>query len=77
MLSKQAPIPGTGWGCIQCGLAANGAVAVFCDKCLEEKAAVLWVCAGSVGEHARVPFSDLNREWHHITRFHPELIALN
>ena len=25
----------SGWGCVQCGLSAEGAVAIVCDACLE------------------------------------------
>jgi len=35
MLSKRASIPGTGWGCLICGLPADGAVYIACDACLE------------------------------------------
>lgn len=36
MLHFKAPTPGNGcWGCFQCGLPAEGAVAVLCDECLE------------------------------------------
>ena len=33
MLGFKAPVPGTGWGCAVCGLPANGALAVVCDRC--------------------------------------------
>ena len=26
---------GSGWGCVQCGLPAEGAVAIVCDACIE------------------------------------------
>ncbi|WP_138500945.1 hypothetical protein [Nostoc sp. PA-18-2419] len=34
MLPKKAPVLGTGWGCLVCGLPSDGAVAVACDDCL-------------------------------------------
>lgn len=34
MLQKKAPVPGTGWGCVVCGLPSDGAVAVVCNDCL-------------------------------------------
>jgi hypothetical protein len=37
MLSFRAPIPGTGWGCVQCGLPMDGAQVVICDECAEKQ----------------------------------------
>lgn len=34
MLDKRSPY-GHGWGCVQCGLAAEGAVALVCDRCMK------------------------------------------
>ncbi|WP_373525075.1 hypothetical protein [Nostoc sp.] len=34
MLQKKAPVPGTGWGCLVCGVPSDGAVAVVCNDCL-------------------------------------------
>jgi len=34
MLQKKAPVPGTGWGCVVCGVPSDGAVAVVCNDCL-------------------------------------------
>ena len=31
MLSRKAPVPGTGWGCVVCGLPNDGASYVCCD----------------------------------------------
>jgi hypothetical protein len=30
------PVPGTGWGCVQCGVPADGALVVLCDHCAEK-----------------------------------------
>ncbi len=35
MLPVRAPVPGTGWGCVVCGLPNDGALAVVCDLCLD------------------------------------------
>jgi hypothetical protein len=53
---KRPPGSGSGWGCFQCGLPAEGAVAVLCDRCVELARAtgkdfrIVWICAG---EHQR------------------------
>ena len=36
MMHFTSPIEGVGWGCVICGLPADGAVAVLCDDCIEE-----------------------------------------
>jgi hypothetical protein len=36
-LDAKAPVPGTGWGCAVCGLPADGALTVVCDRCLDLK----------------------------------------
>jgi hypothetical protein len=33
MLDVKGPAPGKGWGCVQCGLPSDGAIAAFCDEC--------------------------------------------
>ncbi|MEH2067866.1 MAG: hypothetical protein V7K47_06820 [Nostoc sp.] len=35
-LDKKAPVPGTGWSCMVCGIPADGAIAVVCDECLAQ-----------------------------------------
>lgn len=35
MLDRQAVMSGHGWGCLVCGLASDGAMAVLCDPCLK------------------------------------------
>lgn len=34
MLPYQAPVLGTGWGCFQCSMESNGAMAVVCSLCM-------------------------------------------
>lgn len=36
LVSRKAPIPGTGWGCHTCGLPADGAVSILCDECFSK-----------------------------------------
>jgi hypothetical protein len=50
MLKRRAAVRGHGWGCVVCGLPADGAVAVLCDPCFEryhrDPAALTLACAG-------------------------------
>jgi hypothetical protein len=65
MLSRRAPVPGTGWGCAVCGLPSDGAVAVLCDGCMEfvEAGALpVYVCEGYAGEDRRALHSSLSPE---------------
>lgn len=65
-LEFKSPSPGKGWGCLQCGLPADGAIAVVCDQCLgrmastpngdDRRLALKFVCAGFPGIDGRVPF---------------------
>lgn len=34
-LQKKSPTPGRGWGCVVCGLPADGAMAAVCNACFE------------------------------------------
>lgn len=42
MLPYKAPVPGTGWGCAQCGRPQHGALAVVCDVCAAHLEAQRW-----------------------------------
>ncbi len=46
-MSFRAPASaaGKGWGCVVCGLPADGAIAVVCDPCVQAGAPILDVCA--------------------------------
>jgi hypothetical protein len=59
MLGRRAPVPGTGWGCLQCGLPPDGAVYVACDACIRAEAEPVAACAGFPKEAARVPIGSL------------------
>jgi hypothetical protein len=50
-----APVPGTGWGCVVCGLPQDGAVAVLCDECFGNGLdKVKYVCKGFLGDGERI-----------------------
>lgn len=66
MLPFRAPQPGTGWGCVVCGLPSDGAIALVCDACLATGASILDCCEGytTSGQRASVagaaPFDHRN-----------------
>jgi len=57
MVSRRAPVPGTGWGCVVCDLPGDGAIAVFCDACVEKP--VTHVCVGYPKDGKRRPIEEL------------------
>lgn len=61
MLSLRAPVPGTGWGCIQCGLPNDGAIAVLCDECLKAERPERFVCVGYAKDNRRMPIESLDK----------------
>jgi hypothetical protein len=73
--SLRAPVPGTGWGCVQCHLPLDGAVSVICDACAAAGVLVnaLTVCYGKMADNKHVPFDTLSLEpFDHDMRFHAE-----
>ena len=71
MLSRRGPTPGRGWGCVQCGLPLDGAIAVVCDDCttIEPK----FVCSGYPVTLGRVPIKELSPDvFDHDMTKHPE-----
>ncbi len=79
MLRKRSPIEGRGWGCVVCKVKPNGAVAVVCDRCLREHylepvdSWLKWACRGYPATDGRIPFAQLEGEFDHDMRFHPEV----
>lgn len=71
MLPFKAPIPGRGWGCVVCGLAMDGAIAVVCDPCAEEDREVLYACDGYATDDGRIPIGDLTEPHRHDEAKHP------
>src|SRR3990167_6155840 len=52
-LNIAAPIPGTGWGCVLCGLKPDGAIAALCDGCLEHERPIRYIVSGYARKHKR------------------------
>ena len=82
MLHYRGPQPGTGWGCAQCGLPPDGAMAALCDDCLKSyqtgESVLKYVCDGYPRENKRAPLDSLNREeiFDHDIEQHPEISNL-
>jgi hypothetical protein len=76
MLHFKAPSPGNGcWGCFQCGLPSEGAVAVLCDGCLEgdEEFTLKTVVDGDPADNVRVPLEGFEQiPFGHDMTKHPE-----
>ncbi len=74
-LHRKAPQPGKGWGCVQCKLPSDGAVAAICDACLEANTPIQYAFDGYVLEGKLVPFSELPDAPHeHNMKLHPEVV---
>lgn len=58
-LHRPAPVPGTGWGCVVCGLPSDGALVAVCDACLESKAPYRYAIYGMVADKGRILFGEL------------------
>jgi hypothetical protein len=72
-LNRLSPTPGAGWQCFECGLPANGAVAVLCDPCPDAGAEIRFVCTADPAEGGRTPLAELSEEkFKHRLEFHPE-----
>lgn len=74
-LDRLAPVPGTGWGCAGCGLAANGAIAALCDECIKKAIDPTWhpkmVCHGYPLAKTRCRWEDTSGSWKHDPEQHP------
>lgn len=73
LLEQKAPAPGSGWGCVQCGLPLEGAVAVICDDCLCVGAPIKFAVAGEIKSKERIPVEQLGGEHKHDMSKHPEV----
>ena len=58
-IDRLAPQPGTGWGCVVCGLRSDGALAVLCDTCVEVGREAVEVADGYLDRRRRVPIESL------------------
>lgn len=74
-LQKRASVPGTGWGCVVCGLSANGALAVLCDICVSQKPlpGIKFAIDGYARNKARISLSLLEQDFLHDERLHRRL----
>jgi hypothetical protein len=73
MLDRPAIVPGTGWACLVCGLPADGAVYVACDRCVENKAEPIHAVHGLVNDKRRVAIDGLPAgTFEHDLSKHPE-----
>lgn len=61
-LPRRAPVPGTGWGCVVCGLPSDGAIYLACDRCALEEREPRYVCKGYPSSGQRVPIGELGPE---------------
>lgn len=81
MLRQRAPVPGTGWACLQCGLPADGAYAVLCDECmakLQDGAGLKMAVSGYPAAGERVAIASLSPEpFDHDLSRHPELTPVS
>ena len=71
MLHKKCPMPGRGWGCVVCGLSADGAVAVVCIPCYELNRPLRLACRGYPATDGRIPIELLTGEHEHDFSQHP------
>jgi len=78
MLEQKTLTLGKGWGCLQCGLKQDGAVATICDNCAAlGDAKIRWVYDGWVSEGKLVPIEELPDIPHqHNLTLHPEVTKL-
>jgi hypothetical protein len=59
MLDRRGPTPGTGWGCVVCGIPSDGAIVVMCEPCMEAKAEPRFVVVGYPASGQRMPIAEL------------------
>ena len=81
LLNQKAPIPGRGWGCVVCQLPSDGAIAVVCNRCLDDAdegqpTALRFACRGYPQTDGRVPIDTLTGSQAHDMRRHAEDDAL-
>ncbi|HEV1994920.1 MAG TPA: hypothetical protein VGR03_11355 [Candidatus Acidoferrum sp.] len=85
MLTYKCLKPGTGWGCVQCGLACDGASAIICERCaktLEQPGSspiaekLHFAMLGYAGERRREPIENVwkrERHEHDVSKHADEL----
>lgn len=77
MLTKRAPVPGHGWGCVLCRLSSDGAYAIICAACFPAfwqksrsgltngAAGLRFACHGYLASHGRIPIAELTEPFDH------------
>ncbi len=78
-LNKKCSVPGTGWGCVVCGIKADGAMAVICDACCDSVADVLgalrFVIRGYPSNQGREPIGAVSGTHEHNMGYHKEELS--
>ena len=78
LLEIKTLIPGTGWGCVRCGLPFDGAIAALCDECLPpDPQAIKFMVYGYLKNKARQRIDLAHRldKHQHFMALHPEMGA--
>jgi hypothetical protein len=68
MLPVKGTVSGHGWGCVQCHLSMDGAIAVLCDACVGDYAdgrTLRFACRGWPVSDGRVPIDHLTESHEH------------
>lgn len=67
-LPYKASVPGTGWGCVVCGLPPDGAVTVLCDDCVESEdlPEITHIIKGYPHDKQREPAPDISKQIPHM-----------
>lgn len=80
MLHRLCPTPGKGWGCLQCGLPLDYAMAVLCDGCMAGPygtglVGINFVCTGYPASDGRTPIEQAPEvKVKHNPLYHPEML---
>lgn len=76
MLDYKGAVPGTGWGCVECGLPMDGASYVACDTCAEADRPPREAILGYALRRQREPIQNVYaRPTHaHDIQKHPEAL---
>lgn len=70
MLDKKAPEPGTGWGCLECHLPMDGALAIMCDYCVKHGVKPKEAIRGYLYAGSRIPIAELTGSHVHDDALH-------
>jgi hypothetical protein len=71
-----AAVPGTGWGCVQCGLPMDGASYLACDVCIEANREPRHAILGYLSDRKREPIENVyaRQKHEHDMQKHPEVL---